>query len=84
MTMILAFLFVATVQSQNAFGTFESKLRADPENLQIASEYRQAVIASGEYDRAIKFFEALDKRPGAGPHAEVLASLHRVFGAYQT
>src|SRR5262249_56160335 len=25
--------------------------------------------ASGEYDRAIKFFEALDKQPGAGPHA---------------
>jgi tetratricopeptide (TPR) repeat protein len=69
MTMILALLFAAAVQGQNAFGTFESRLTADPENLQIASEYRQAVIAGGQYDRAIKFFQALDKRPGAGPHA---------------
>jgi tetratricopeptide (TPR) repeat protein len=88
MTMILALLFVATVQSQNAFGTFESKLTADPENLQIASEYRQAVIASGAYDRAIKFFEALDKRPGAGPHAALnlgLANIDKIptVGAFR-
>jgi tetratricopeptide (TPR) repeat protein len=69
MTMILACLLVAAAQSQGSLSTFESTLTADPENLRVAAEYRQAVIASGEYDRAIKFFEALDKRPGAGPHA---------------
>ena len=67
--MILALLFAVAAQSQGTFGTFESMLTSDPENLQIAAEYRQAVIASNEYDRAIKFFEGLDKRPGAGPHA---------------
>jgi hypothetical protein len=69
MTMILALIFAVAVQSQSGFSTFESMLTADPENLKIAAEYRQAVIASGDYDRAITFFEALDKRPGAGPHA---------------
>jgi tetratricopeptide (TPR) repeat protein len=69
MTMVLALFFVVAAQSQSALGTFESMLTADPENLKIAAEYRQAVIASSEYDRAIKFFEVLDKRPGAGPNA---------------
>jgi len=68
--MILALLFVAvTAQSQTPLSTFESMLTSDPENLKIASNYRQAIIASGDYDRAIKLFEGLDKRPGAGPHA---------------
>jgi tetratricopeptide (TPR) repeat protein len=47
----------------------ESRIAADPENLGIAAEYRQAVIADGEYDRAIAFFDGVARRPGAGPHA---------------
>jgi hypothetical protein len=47
----------------------EARLAATPEDLKIAAEYRQAVIAEGEYDRAIKFFDGLAARPGAGPHA---------------
>src|SRR5204863_3448894 len=49
--------------------TLESQVAADPENLRVAAEYRQAVIAAGEYDRAIRFFDGLAGRPGAGPHA---------------
>jgi tetratricopeptide (TPR) repeat protein len=49
--------------------TLESRVAADPENLRVASEYRQTIIAAGEYDRAIKFLDGLAARPGAGPHA---------------
>jgi len=62
-------VFVLAGQTGSSVSGFETRLSADPENLKIAAGYRQAVIASGDYDRAIKFFEALDKRPGAGPHA---------------
>lgn len=68
MAAILALLF-AFAQGTAALGTLESQLAADPENLRAAADYRQAIIAAGEYDRAIKFFERLDRRPGAGPHA---------------
>jgi len=49
--------------------TLESQVAADPENLRIAADYRQAVIAAADYDRAIRFFDGLASRPGAGPHA---------------
>src|SRR5258708_26619700 len=37
----------------------ESALAADPDNLRLGSEYRQAVIQTKEYDRSLKFFEKL-------------------------
>lgn len=37
----------------------EGRLVADPDNLRAGSEYRQAVIRLGAYDRAIQFFEQL-------------------------
>ena len=61
-------LFGAPAQS-SGLPALEAALSANPENLKIAAEYRQAVIAADEYDRAIKVFEGLTKRPGAGPHA---------------
>ena len=47
----------------------ENRLTADTENLRLAAEYRQLVIATAAYDRAIKFFEKQVERSGAGPHA---------------
>jgi len=47
----------------------ESQLTGDAENLRVAAEYRQLVIATAAYDRAIKFFEKQTERSGAGPHA---------------
>ena len=38
---------------------FEAALGAEPDNLRYANEYRRAVIRTGEYDRAIGFFEKL-------------------------
>jgi tetratricopeptide (TPR) repeat protein len=37
----------------------EARIAADPDNLRAGSEYRQAVIRLGAYDRAIQFFEQL-------------------------
>ena len=69
MLAILTLIFVLGGQTGASLSAFENRIAADPENLKIAADYRQAVIASGDYDRAIKFFEALDQRQGAGPHA---------------
>jgi tetratricopeptide (TPR) repeat protein len=38
---------------------FEAALTADPNNIRTGNEYRKAVIATKEYDRALKFFEKL-------------------------
>jgi tetratricopeptide (TPR) repeat protein len=37
----------------------EARLAADPDNLQLGSQYRKAVITYQEYDRAIEFFQKL-------------------------
>ena len=37
----------------------EAQLASNPDNLRLASKYRQGVIQAGEYDRALKFFEQL-------------------------
>lgn len=42
-----------------ALSLFESALSADPESVRAASEYRQAVIKAGAYDRSLEFFEKL-------------------------
>jgi len=68
MVLFLTLLF-ASIGQPTTLAQLESRIAADPENLKIASEYRQMIIASGDYDRAIKLFDGLDKRPGAGPHA---------------
>ena len=47
----------------------ESQAAANPESLKAAAEYRQAIVADGDYDRAIAFFDRLAMRPGAGANA---------------
>ena len=49
-----------------ALTEFESALGGDPDNIRFASEYRQAVIQSKQYDRCLSFFEKLvAAAPGA-------------------
>jgi tetratricopeptide (TPR) repeat protein len=47
----------------------EPAVAADSENLIAAADYRQLAIAAGAYDRSIKLFERLSRRPTAGAHA---------------
>jgi len=42
-----------------ALAALEAQLASNPDNLRLASKYRQSVIQAGEYDRALKFFEQL-------------------------
>ena len=63
--MLLAAALAAPAQPLAAL---ESQVAANPENLKAAADYRQAVIAAGDYDRAITFLHDLADRPGAGPN----------------
>jgi tetratricopeptide (TPR) repeat protein len=62
-------LFVAALVAAEPLAALEARVTADPENLRVAADYREAAIAAGDYARAITFLEALTRRPGAGPHA---------------
>lgn len=42
-----------------ALDLLERAVAAEPNNLRIGTDYRQAVIAAGEYDRCLAFFERL-------------------------
>lgn len=49
-----------------ALGLFEKAAAAEPDNLRFGTDYRQAAIAAGQYDRCLEFFERLvAEHPGA-------------------
>jgi len=53
----------------------EQAVQRDPENLKVAAEYRQLVIASGDFDRSIDALEKLAKRKGSGPNIYISLAL---------
>jgi tetratricopeptide (TPR) repeat protein len=57
------FLLIATAVAPAAetpdLSKFEAAILAEPNNIRNGNEYRKAVIATKEYDRALKFFEKL-------------------------
>ena len=53
----------------------EQAVQRDPENLKLAAEYRQLVIASGEFDRSIDLLQTLAKRQGSGPNVHISLAL---------
>src|SRR5574341_1116556 len=54
---------------------FEQAVAGDPENLQVAADYRQLTIAAGQFDRSIDFLEQLAKRKGSGPNVRMSLAL---------
>ncbi len=49
-----------------AMGLFEKALTGEPDNLRFGTDYRQAAIAAGQYDRCLEFLEQLVvENPGA-------------------
>jgi tetratricopeptide (TPR) repeat protein len=68
-SVLTSYFLLAAVLQPSALAAFETRLGADPENLRLGAQYREAVIAAEDYDRAIKFLDGLAARPGAGPHA---------------
>src|SRR5262249_2322963 len=55
--MFLAAFVVVCRASAPDLGTLERAVAAEPENMLLGAEYRQAVIATGNFDRSIDFFE---------------------------
>ena len=54
-----------------ALNRFEAALRAVPDSLRYGSEYRMAVIESGQYDRCLAFFEQLVESHPDAAHAHL-------------
>ena len=46
-----------------------------PENLLLASDFRQLIIACNEFERSTNFFEKLAKRSDAGPNLQISLAL---------
>ena len=53
----------------------EQAVTANPEDLRVCAEYRQRIIASGDYDRAIRVLERLSIRTPSGPNVHVSLAL---------
>lgn len=49
--------------ASSALANLENQLEKDPDNLRLGSSYRQVVVQTSQYDRALKFWEKL-----AGEH----------------
>lgn len=54
-----------------ALDHFERALRARPDSLQFGSEYRQAIIRTGQYDRALGFLHELVEKNPDSPNAHL-------------
>ena len=52
-------------------GDVEQAVQRDPENLQLAAEYRQLAIAARAFDRPIDVLEKLAKQKGSGPNVHI-------------
>jgi tetratricopeptide (TPR) repeat protein len=50
---------LAAKDYEKALGILEQQLKAEPASIKWGSEYRMAIIAAKQHDRAIKFFESL-------------------------
>ena len=70
MTLLLA-LAAAAAAANNVpdLDRLEAALAAAPDDIRYASEYRQAVIQTNQYDRSLKFFEKLVADHTAAPNA---------------
>jgi len=70
MTLLLA-LAAAAAAANNVpdLDRLEAALAAAPDDIRYASEYRQAVIQTNQYDRSLKFFEKLVADHPAAPNA---------------
>ena len=79
----LASLLLAPVVTSTAadpsveakLSAMERAIAAQPEDLRLCADYRQQVIAVGQFDRSIRLLERLTGRPGAGPNAYLSLAL---------
>jgi tetratricopeptide (TPR) repeat protein len=53
----------------------ERAVQSDPENLQLAADYRQLAIPARDFDRPIGVLEKLAKQKGSGPNVQISLAL---------
>ena len=53
----------------------ERAIAANPENLELAAEYRQVTIGSSQFDRAIDFLKKLARQTNSGPNLQISLAL---------
>src|SRR5207253_4008451 len=68
-----AWLLLAAASAPD-FGALERAVAADPENLRLAADYRQAIVHAADFDRAIQFFDDL-ARHTRGPNVQISLAL---------
>ncbi|MBI4476789.1 MAG: hypothetical protein HY654_06420 [Acidobacteria bacterium] len=59
---VLLFGGLSTARAEDAaasLSSLEAQVSTDPDNLRTGSRYRQSIIQTGEYDRALQFFAKL-------------------------
>lgn len=59
---------LAAKDYDKALGILEQQLKAEPNSLKWGSEYRMAIIASKQHDRAIALFESLSAANAKAPY----------------
>jgi hypothetical protein len=55
--------------------SLEQQITVDPENLRLAAEYRQLLIADRDLDRSTGLFERLARQKGSGPNVHISLAL---------
>jgi hypothetical protein len=55
--------------------SLEQQIAVDPENLRLAAEYRQMLIADRDLDRSTGLFERLARQKGSGPNVHINLAL---------
>ena len=60
---------------EQRIAALESAVQRAPEDLSTATEYRQLVIASGDFDRSIRMLEKLAREKTAGPNVHLSLGL---------
>jgi tetratricopeptide (TPR) repeat protein len=66
---------VLTAADASQLEHLERAVAAEPENLEVAAEYRQLAIAAADFDRPIAVLAKLAKRGNSGPNIQISLAL---------
>src|SRR5262249_9398026 len=82
LALALASLSLVVIQAEplgdargDEMSSLERAIAADPENLRVAADYRQLVIAATAFDRSIDFLGNLANKKVTGPNVHISLAL---------
>ena len=73
--LLAAACVVCAAPTAPTIDALEQAVAADPENLELAADYRQLAIAAAAVDRSIGVLDKLAKRKGSGPNVQISLAL---------